>query len=341
MLVFGTPDILNPPNGPTKSVGGLGSYVERMVEGTGGLLPGQRITFEQAMYVYRNGQTTELYEGQNKDWPKSQFGSLSEFLDYYQNILMRYTAQVRGDQAYADYIQARNDSAPQVAAMLEFDASGRLTDESAQAANDYQAQLLAPQIEALAQAQQNAAEVAAVIEQNIQAQVQAQQAAAVVPTYSDSEVTAVIQDQLINQGKSPGEVATYVGTQLGVDAARANALVTAEFAVLQTEYVAAQTAKREAAEAAAIQAIQAARDKAAAEAARMLAEAAKRDADAAREALAKAKAEADRAIAELKARTPAVQEPTGTTPAIKSGQPIGPQFGPLLLAVAAAYVLGA
>jgi hypothetical protein len=374
MFIYNNTDILNPddmnlrpmngygikPYGPRtglRVLSGLGSYIDNVIRDTGGLQPGQRITFEQAKYLYTGGQSKANPEQYAYMTPESfnssmnPFGSLNTFLDTYQATLLRLTAQKAADDAYAAYTAARVNAAPAAAALLEFDANGRATDESVAAAIEYQ-NATAPGVsqaaDRLEQAQANVQAVAQVITQQ-QSAAAAAAAAAVPKTYTDAELAGIIQTKLIDQAMTPGAIESELVTRYGVERSRATALVNAEFAALQTEYIAAQTAKREAEQAQALQAQQAALNAEQARNAKAAAEFAAQQAAAARAELAKVQADAKAALDELikaKDKTPTVTPLPGditklpvitTTPTT----PAAGGLGPLLLAVAAAYVLGA
>jgi hypothetical protein len=369
MFIYNNTDILNPddmklrpmngygikPYGPRtglRVLSGLGSYVDDVIRDTGGLQPGQRITFEQAKYLYSGGQSKINPEQYAYLTPESlnihtggSFGGLQGFLDYFQSVLLRLTAQKKTDDEYAAYIAARAAAAPDAAALLVFDANGRATDESVQAANDYQNAVTADEYAKVTAAQQQYEQTVAAAA----AAATAAAAAATPPTYTDAELAVVIEQRLIDLAQLPGEVVAYLVNTMKVDAQRANALVNAQFATLQTEYMAAQTAKREAAEAQARQAQQAAIDAEAARQAKAVADYLAKEAQDARAELAKAQAATKAAIDELlksKTTTPTVTPlpgditklPVITTPPTT---PAAGGLGPLLLAVAAAYVLGA
>jgi len=366
MFIYNNTDILNPddmklrpmngygikPYGPRtglRVLSGLGAYDP--VGYSGGLQPGQRITFDQAKYMFTGGQSVEQpaqYAYLTPEYfnqPGNPFGGLQGFLDYFQNTLLRLTAQKKTDDEYAAYIAARAAAAPDAAALLVFDANGRATDESVQAANDYQNAVTADEYAKVTAAQQQYEQTVAAAA----AAATAAAAAATPPTYTDAELAMVIEQRLIDLAQLPGEVVAYLVNTMKVDAQRANALVNAQFATLQTEYIAAQTAKREAAEAQARQAQQAAIDAEAARQAKAVADYLAKEAQDARAELAKAQAATKAAIDELlksKTTTPTVTPlpgditklPVITTPPTT---PAAGGLGPLLLAVAAAYVLGA
>lgn len=353
MFIYNNTDILNPddmklrpmngygikPYGPRtglRVLSGLGAYDP--VGYSGGLQPGQRITFDQAKYMYSGGVSQTNPEQYAYLTPETvdavtggAFGGLQGFLDYFQAQLLRLTAQKKTDEEYAAYIAARAAAAPDAAALLVFDENGRATDESVQAANDYQNTVTADAYAKVTAAQQNYQQTVASIQADAEKSAAAAAAAATPPSYTDAELARIIDLRLVEMAQTPGEVVTYLVNTMRVDAQRANALVNAQFATLQTEYIAAQTAKREAAEAQARQAQQAALNAEQARNAKAAADFAAQQAAAARAELAKAQAEAKAAIDALKAKTTTTPP---TTPAAGG-------VGPLLLAVAAAYVLGA
>lgn len=389
-----------------RPLSGLGGYIDDVIRDTGGLKPGQRITFEQAKYLYTGGSSKAnpaqyaYMTPESFNSPYNPFGSLQAFLDYQQATLLRLTAQKAADDAYVDYTAARVEAAPAAAELLVFDANGRATDDSVAAAISYQnatAPGVAQAADKLEKAQANVQAVAQVITQQ-QSAAAAAAAAAAPKTYTDAELAGIIQTKLIDQAMTPGAIETELVTRYGVEKSRATALITAEFAALQTEYLAAQTAKNIAEAKKAQEAQQAAWNAEQARLAKAAADLAAQQAAEARAALAKAQADAAAALDALKKKTAAdvneyaaltVQQKVARYQAMRASgmtdaqiraeveSKIGPQndadwnllrtlametkpaaggvttlpgpgttpaaggIGPLLLAVAAAYVLGA
>lgn len=224
--------------------------MENAVAATGGLQPGQRISFEQAKWLYSSGYPNFL----SPDGDYSIYGGLQGFLAYWETILLRLTAQKAADDAYAAYTAARIANLDTAAAMLVFDANGRATDESVAAANNYQnyeAPTVAVALDALAAAEENVAQTS----QYIAAQVEQATVAALPVTYSDIELSTIIDDRL-KVGELPGVVQTYLVRDLGVELDRSTRLVNARFAIIQAAQAAIQAAQAAAAAAATAQTAQ-------------------------------------------------------------------------------------
>jgi hypothetical protein len=215
--------------------------MENAVAATGGLQPGQRISFEQAKWLYSSGYPNFL----SPDGDYSIYGGLQGFLDQYEGLLLRLTARKAADDAYAAYTAARVANLDTAAAMLVFDANGRATDESVAAANNYQnyeAPTVAVALDALAAAEENVAQT----RQYIAAQVEQATVAALPVTYSDIELSTIIDNRL-KVGELPGVVQTYLVRDLGIELDRSTRLVNARFAIIQAAQAAIQAAQAAAA----------------------------------------------------------------------------------------------
>jgi hypothetical protein len=125
-------------------------------------------------------------------------------------------AQKAADDAYDAYIAARTAAAPAAQAQLVFDATGRATDASVQAANAFQAQQAASQEAAMIAAEANiqaatqAAQAQIVAEQQAAAAAAAAAAAKAAVTTNPATVTRTITTVATTTAPPPATNVTYV-----------------------------------------------------------------------------------------------------------------------------------